>query len=358
MTPNPLSPYALQKLVGEQYLPAVHAALRAGHRQHPLLQRLRAAAGPLVAVFGRDRAVCHAAAGRPAATHHRRRRADPRLHVHRQRRRRRPEGGRRAGGLRARDQRRHRAPDLDQPAGPGDSAPAGLEPCPAVRRGARRRRARLARGHRAGQAGAGVRTPGCPSKKVSVAPSTGIASPRPDPGTSPACSAASRRPNGPRTLVRRACQRRFTPASASSARRRHPGAASAFVDLHLRRLSPRRVAASPARSRPSTHIGIARRHRASPLLHEAGVRADGAFESPTSSPARRGRICRRARPGCASHPGRRHEQGGVTWSADSPFGVSFSRWRPRRQPPWPSRVPAPPRSLRRKPRRGPTRSST
>ena len=37
--------------------------------------------------------------------------------------------------------------------------PAGLESCSPVRRGARGRRARLARGHRVGQTGAGVRTP-------------------------------------------------------------------------------------------------------------------------------------------------------------------------------------------------------
>ncbi len=45
MPTDPLSPYALQKLVGEQYLQAVHAALRSRDREHPLLQRVRPAAG-------------------------------------------------------------------------------------------------------------------------------------------------------------------------------------------------------------------------------------------------------------------------------------------------------------------------
>ena len=45
MPTNPLSPYALQKVVGRAVSADVHAALRPRDRQHPLLQRLRAAAG-------------------------------------------------------------------------------------------------------------------------------------------------------------------------------------------------------------------------------------------------------------------------------------------------------------------------
>ena len=45
MPTDPLSPYALQKLVGEQYLPDVHPALRPRDGDDPLLQRVRPAAG-------------------------------------------------------------------------------------------------------------------------------------------------------------------------------------------------------------------------------------------------------------------------------------------------------------------------
>ena len=54
MPPNPLSPYALQKLIGGAVPADVHAALRAGHRQHQVLQRLRAATGSVLAVLRRD----------------------------------------------------------------------------------------------------------------------------------------------------------------------------------------------------------------------------------------------------------------------------------------------------------------
>ena len=57
MPTRPLSPYALQKLVGEQYLAMFTAPLRARDRHDPLLQRVRPAAGPLVALLGRDLAV-------------------------------------------------------------------------------------------------------------------------------------------------------------------------------------------------------------------------------------------------------------------------------------------------------------
>ena len=81
---------------------AVHVALRPRDGEHPLLQRVRPAAGSLVAVLRRDCAVRHGAAGGQAADHHRRRRADARLHVHRQRRRWRAAGGHGARRRRAR----------------------------------------------------------------------------------------------------------------------------------------------------------------------------------------------------------------------------------------------------------------
>ena len=67
MPTNPLSPYALQKLVGEQYLPDVHAALRLRNRHDPLLQRVRSAAGSRVAVLRRHLAVRDGAARRAAS---------------------------------------------------------------------------------------------------------------------------------------------------------------------------------------------------------------------------------------------------------------------------------------------------
>ena len=76
MPTSPLSPYALQKLVGEQYLPDVHAALRPRDRHDPLLQRVRSAAGSVVAVLGRDLALRDRAARGRAADDLRRRRAD------------------------------------------------------------------------------------------------------------------------------------------------------------------------------------------------------------------------------------------------------------------------------------------
>ena len=86
---RPLSPYALQKLVGEQYLADVHAALRARDGHDPLLQRVRTAAGSLVALLGRDLAVHQRAASTAGGRHLRRRRADARLHLRGQRGRRR-----------------------------------------------------------------------------------------------------------------------------------------------------------------------------------------------------------------------------------------------------------------------------
>ena len=75
MPTAPLSPYALQKLVGGAVLPDVHTALRPRDGDDPLLQRLRAAAGSLVAVLRRHLALHQRAVRRPPADHLRRRRA-------------------------------------------------------------------------------------------------------------------------------------------------------------------------------------------------------------------------------------------------------------------------------------------
>ena len=58
MVPLPLSPYALQKLVGEQDRSDVHGALRTGDGVDAILQRLRAETGSVFAVFGRALGVC------------------------------------------------------------------------------------------------------------------------------------------------------------------------------------------------------------------------------------------------------------------------------------------------------------
>ncbi len=89
MPTRPLSPYALQKLVAEQYCQMFTRAVRPRDRDDPLLQRVRAAAGSGLAVLGRDLAVLDGAARGTAADHLRRRRADARLHLRRERRRRR-----------------------------------------------------------------------------------------------------------------------------------------------------------------------------------------------------------------------------------------------------------------------------
>ena len=64
MPTGPLSPYALQKVVGEQYLQMFTRALRPRDGEHPLLQRLRSAAGSVIAVLGRDLGVRHARCSR------------------------------------------------------------------------------------------------------------------------------------------------------------------------------------------------------------------------------------------------------------------------------------------------------
>ena len=54
MPTNPLSPYALQKLVARTVRSDVHAPVRLRNGDHPLFQRLRAAPGSRVAVLGGD----------------------------------------------------------------------------------------------------------------------------------------------------------------------------------------------------------------------------------------------------------------------------------------------------------------
>ena len=66
MPTDPLSPYALQKVVGEQYLQMFTRLYGLETVTHPLLQRLRPAPGSVVAVLGRDLAVRDRAARRAA----------------------------------------------------------------------------------------------------------------------------------------------------------------------------------------------------------------------------------------------------------------------------------------------------
>ncbi len=151
MPTRPLSPYALQKLVGEQYLRDVHQAVRPRHGHHPLLQRLRAAPGSRVAVLGRHLAVHQRARGRAPADHLRRRRADAGFHLRRQRRGRRAARVPRAGHRGPDDERRDGGPHQPQRTAVHPVRPARCEGDRRVPRGARGRRARLAGRHRAGE---------------------------------------------------------------------------------------------------------------------------------------------------------------------------------------------------------------
>ena len=89
MPTDPLSPVRAAEARGRAVPAAVHAAVRPRDRDDPLLQRVRAAAGPFVAVLGRDFAVCDAHAPGTRADHPGRRRADAGLHLRRERGRRR-----------------------------------------------------------------------------------------------------------------------------------------------------------------------------------------------------------------------------------------------------------------------------
>ncbi len=99
--PDPISPYGVSKLAAERYCVSLRARLRARDGRAPLLQRLRPAAEPDLAVR-RRRAALHHRDRRGRARHDlRRRRAVARLHVRRQRRRRehpRSRGARGASG--------------------------------------------------------------------------------------------------------------------------------------------------------------------------------------------------------------------------------------------------------------------
>ncbi len=99
MTPAPESPYAAGKLAGELYCSVFSLSVPAPVRRPPLLQRLRAAPGSVVAVRGRRAALHEGAPPRGAARHLRRRRAVARFHVRPERRGREP---RRGGARRAR----------------------------------------------------------------------------------------------------------------------------------------------------------------------------------------------------------------------------------------------------------------
>ena len=94
MPANPLSPYALQKLVAEQYGQMFTALYGFEDGDDPVFQRVRPAAGSRLAVLRRHLALRDGAPRRAPADHLRRRRADARLHLRRQRR------GRRAARVR------------------------------------------------------------------------------------------------------------------------------------------------------------------------------------------------------------------------------------------------------------------
>ena len=81
MPTNPLSPYALQKLVAEQYCQMFTRAVRIRDRDDSLLQRVRTAAGSGIAVLRRHLALRDSASGGTPAADLRRRRADARLHL-------------------------------------------------------------------------------------------------------------------------------------------------------------------------------------------------------------------------------------------------------------------------------------
>ena len=97
--PDPLSPYAVSKLAAERYAVSFARVYGLETVDAPLLQRLRPAAGPDLAVRGRRPALHRRGRRRRARLDLRRRRAVPRLHVRRQRRRREHPGRRRARGL-------------------------------------------------------------------------------------------------------------------------------------------------------------------------------------------------------------------------------------------------------------------
>ena len=123
MPTAPLSPYALQKLVAEQYCQMFTQLYGLETVTIRYFNVFGPRQDPSSPYSGRDLAVHQRALRGPAADDLRRRRADARLHLRGQRRRRRAARLRRAGGERGGDQRRHRRPHLAQPAVPDGARP-------------------------------------------------------------------------------------------------------------------------------------------------------------------------------------------------------------------------------------------
>src|SRR4029077_15401637 len=107
--PDPISPYAVANRAAGGFCPGpeaggrallheLHPGLRDGDRLVAVLQRLRTAPGPDIAVRRRRASLHPSGRGRRAGDHLRRRRAVARLHVRRQRRERQPARGGCAGG--------------------------------------------------------------------------------------------------------------------------------------------------------------------------------------------------------------------------------------------------------------------
>ena len=158
MPPKPLSPYALQKLVGRAVLQLFTAALRPRDGDHPLLQRVRSAAGSVVA---RTRASsrCSSAPlldGRPPTIYGDGEQTRDFTYVANVGRRRAARGDR-AGRRRRGDQRRDQRPGVaERPAGRG-AAPARHGRDADVPAAAGRRHPRLAGRHHQGGAAARLR---------------------------------------------------------------------------------------------------------------------------------------------------------------------------------------------------------
>ena len=109
MLPNPISPYAVAKLAGEHYMRAFTAGVWPGDGDAALLQRVWPVSGSDFALFGGAGDFLPAHAGRGTAHDLWRRRAEPRLHLHRQRGSRQSAGSRSSGGegIRADDEHGH-----------------------------------------------------------------------------------------------------------------------------------------------------------------------------------------------------------------------------------------------------------
>ena len=153
MPTNPLSPYALQKLVGEQYLAMFTQLYGLDTVTIRYFNVFGPRQDPVVAVLGRHLAVHQRARGRAPADHLRRRRADARLHLRGQRR------GRRAARVpRARASAGRMmnvatgGPHQPERAAVHAVRPARREGDRRVPRAARRRRARFAGRHQPGEA--------------------------------------------------------------------------------------------------------------------------------------------------------------------------------------------------------------